>query len=376
MTFEVFEVNSSMKIDFFDINKVHGPNQLKLEEQLIMAFRRGDYINGKRIGILENQLAEYLNIPHCISCANGTDALTLALRCLGLPDGSEVIIPSFNYVSAAETATNLGLKVVFCDVEMDSFNTSLALLLPHITHQTKAIVVTHLFGKGIGEMQEIAQYCQTHGIKLIEDNAQSFGVSINGLKAGTFGDLSTTSFFPTKNLGCAGDGGAVFTKNDQYAANIRMLKSHGQSEKYKFEQTGYNSRLDTLQAEILIQKLTWLDDSLAKRSTNAQHYHSELSNLKEVQLPGFTHHSFNQFTLQVAQKNRDALRDTLQTKGIGTMLYYPIALHRQACFKDLEHAALPNSEELCKTCFSLPIHSGLGASEISYICSEIKRFYD
>lgn len=365
-----------MQIDFFDIHKIHSKYQQLLDRTLLDSLHRGDFINGKTIRVLEDSLAQYIGVSGCVSCANGSDALTIALRALDLPRGSEIIIPSFNYVSAAESAANLGYQVVFCDVQLESFNTSLELIKPHISDQTKAVIVTHLFGQSISDMVAIQDFCQKNGLKLIEDNAQSYGATLNHQKTGTFGDLSTTSFFPTKNLGGVGDGGAIFSNNSEYLNKASMLKSHGQSEKYKFEMTGYNSRLDTLQADILLQKLSWLDESLQRRKSHAATYQDHLSSLSQLSLPNGINHSYNQYTLRLPQKERTQLRSHLQENGIGTMLYYPVPLHLQACFKDLKQAELPNSEELCKTCFSLPIHSGLDRKEISYICSVIKKFYD
>ena len=361
-----------MTISFFDSSKSYSNYSNELEDALLSCFKEGKYINGPQVKTFEKELGSFLNVKECIACANGSDALTIALRSLNLPLGSEVIIPSFNYVSAAESAVNLGLSIVFCDVKKDSFNTSLELIQKQVTTKTRAVVVTHLFGSPISDIRLIANFCKENNIFLIEDNAQSLGSQINRKYAGTFGDVGTTSFFPTKNLGCAGDGGAIFTNNLGLGQKIRQLASHGQSKKYHFDFAGYNSRLDTIQASLLLIKLKYLDEQLKERRKNASIYFEHLKGLP-LELPLMNEsHTFNQFTIKI--KDRDRWVTYLKEKDIPNMIYYPSPLHQQKAFKQTNTFELKQSEQCTRECLSLPVYPGLMEEEILYICDSIKEF--
>jgi dTDP-4-amino-4,6-dideoxygalactose transaminase len=366
-------IKDSSGVPFYDSARVHEPYQKQLEKALLDALNQGDYIQGKAVRELESQLSEYLKISHTISCANGSEALTIALKSLDLPTRSEVIIPSFNYVSAAESAHLLGFKVVFCDVDLADFNVDLNLIKEKVSPKTKAIIVTHLFGKAIKDIAEIAAFCKENNIFLIEDNAQSFGSELDGGKAGTFGDISTTSFFPTKNLACLGDGGAIFTDDEALATKIRALCNHGQRQKYHFDFAAYNSRLDTIQAQVLKVKLQFLAQDLELRKANAKHYFEGLKDCKSIVLPNFVNHTFNQFTIRILDGKRDVLTQKLKGNGISTMIYYPKPMHHQTAFESLEKVTLPNTELLMNQVLSLPIFPRLTAEEISYICQFIKE---
>ena len=358
-----------MKIPFFKANCTN--NSEELESTLLQTFRKQQYINGPEVKTLEKELQNYLSTPHCIACANGSDALLIALSSLELPKGSEVIIPTFNYISGAEAAQLLGLKVVFCNVDTDSHNTNLELIQKKWSDKTAAVLITHLFGLPLSDIEQIANYCKEKEVYLIEDNAQSFGSEVNNKKCGTFGDISITSFFPTKNLGGAGDGGAIFTSSGYLALKCRALASHGQTKKYHFKHAGYNSRLDTLQAALLLIKLKQLDQDIEIRKDNAQIYLEQLSTIPSLKLSTTINHTYNQFTINTDK--RDELKSFLSDNGISTMVYYPLALHEQIAFLDSSYLDLQSHS--CKKVLSLPIYPGLETKEILYICDCIKEFY-
>lgn len=361
-----------MNIPFFNWDKITKDYQEELEYALLKGLRDGKHINGPEVTELEHALSKYLGTEYCISCANGSDALTIAIATLNLPKNSEVVIPSYNYVSSAESCVNLGLTPKFCDVEETTQNTSLNLIKKQISSRTKVVIITHLFGLPVNDIKEIAAFCKSNDIFLVEDNAQSFGSGINGKRAGTFGDICTTSFFPTKNLACAGDGGAIFTNNSLFAKKIKILCSHGQEKKYEFSLPGYNSRLDTIQACLLQVNLKYLDKHLGLRKKNASYYIECLKECKNIALPVEENNSFNQFTIRT--ERRDELHEFLKRRGISTMIYYPIPVHSQIAYKKHKNSYLPVSETLSQQCLSLPIHPGLTRKEISYICDSIQEF--
>lgn len=361
-----------MKIPFFKWDKTIKGYSKELEGALLNGLRNGKHINGPEVTEIENKLGTYLGSHHCISCANGSDALTIALRALNLPQNSEVVTPSYNYVSSAESAVNLGLVPKFCDVQEMTQNTSLNLIKEQVTNKTKAVIITHLFGLPVKDVKEIATFCKSNNIFLIEDNAQSFGSLISQKRAGTFGDISTTSFFPTKNLACAGDGGAIFTDDALLAEKMKTLRSHGQEKKYEFSLPGYNSRLDTIQACVLLVNLKYLDEQLNSRKENATYYLRNLKECSNIELPILENNSFNQFTIRT--KRRNELKEFLNEKGIQTMIYYPIAIHSQVAYKKYSNHSLSISENLSSQCLSLPIYPGLRREEILYICDQIQAF--
>jgi dTDP-4-amino-4,6-dideoxygalactose transaminase len=375
-------LNTSTKIQMVDLLSQHQAYQIELDTAVQNVLSHCAFINGPEVKYFAQNLAQYLDIKHVIPCANGTDALQIALMSLGLQKGDEVITTSFNYVSAAEAAALLGLKPVFVEIEKDTFNLDVSKLEKVITPKTKAIVAVHLFGQAC-DMEQIMLIAKKYNLYVIEDNAQSLGSEIlfNGSKrkAGTIGHLGTTSFFPTKNLGGLGDGGAIFTCDDALSDKCRSIASHGQGIRYEFKQVGVNSRLDTLQAAILNIKLRHLEDSLQKRGHWACRYFELLHGMPEITLPHTTAHSshtYNQFTLQLNGIDRDALKQHLSEVGIPAMIYYPRPLHLQPAFANLGYVEgdFPVSEKACKNVISLPIHPTLQEEQVQYIAHAIQTF--
>lgn len=372
----------SQKIQMVDLVSQHAVFQSALDQSIATVLGHGGFINGPEVKTFAQRLANYLDIKHVVPCANGTDALQIALMALGLCPGDEVITTSFNYVAAAEAVALLGLRPVFAEVNENTFNIDIASLAEKITPRTKAIIAVHLFGQAC-DMEPIMALAEKHQLHVIEDNAQSLGCEIafkgKMVKAGTVGHIGTTSFFPTKNLGCMGDGGAIFSNDDALATKCRSISSHGQGQRYEFQQIGVNSRLDTLQAAMLNVKLDYLTEALAKRSHWAARYTGLIEDLGELQLPytaPHTTHSYNQFTLRVRNGKRDALKQFLQDAGVPTMIYYPKPLHLQPAFAALgyQKGDFSVSEQLCQEVLSLPIHPMLTEEQVHYIAAKIQSF--
>ena len=339
------------------------------------------FIKGPKVAAFEANLGTYLGAKHVIGCANGTDALQIALMALDLQPGDEVIVPSFTYVATAEVIALLGLKPIMIDVELDSFNINVDLVAAAITEKTKAIIPVHLFGQST-DMQPIMDLAKALKIPVIEDNAQAIGAVYNGQqKAGTIGDIGCTSFFPSKNLGCYGDGGAIFTNSDELDAKIRMIANHGQSRRYYHDSIGVNSRLDALQAVVLDIKLKRLDQYNAARQKAAAYYDAAFKNIATLQTPIQAKHSthvFHQYTLRIKNGQRDALQTFLKERGIPTGIYYPVPLYRQKAYQHYfdQSQALPNTELLCQEVLSLPMHSELNADVLEYIAGSVLDFFE
>lgn len=342
---------------------------------------KSDFINGFEVHYFAENLRNFLQVPYLVPCANGTDALQLALMVLDLPPKSEIIIPSFSYIAAAEVVAFLGFIPVFADVETDTFNIDCSKIEALITEKTKAIIPVHLFGQAC-DMLKIIKIAQKYNLFIIEDNAQSLGAEFvfpdaMRKKLGTIGHIGTTSFFPSKNLGCYGDGGAVFTHDEVLAQKLKMLANHGQKIKYKHELVGINSRLDTLQAAILNVKLKYLEKFNNKRAEHAAFYFQNLQSISGITLPFLAKnstHVFHQFTLKT--ERRDELAAFLKTKNIPTMVYYPFALHLQPAFEKYNFSKdLAESEKLCQSVLSLPMHPDLEKDQLGYICDSIKAFF-
>lgn len=343
------------------------------------------FINGPQVGNFEKRLAEYLGVEHVISCANGTDALQIAMMALELKPDDEVIVPAFTYVATAEVIALLGLTPVIIDVNPFTYNISRYDVEEAITDKTKLVVPVHLFGQ-CADMEGITDICHQRQIAIIEDTAQAIGATYsfqNGTKAsaGTMGDLGTTSFFPSKNLGCYGDGGAVYTNNVALARKARMIANHGQAKKYIHEIIGINSRLDTLQAVILTEKLKHLQEYTEARQRVADFYDNALENINAIEIPfrisDSSTHVFHQYTLQVPVEIRDDFKDFLNRKGIPSMIYYPIPLHRQKAFRGLGRVAgsLDVTENLCQRVISLPIHTEMSENQLHYIVENINDYF-
>lgn len=342
------------------------------------------YIHGPQVTELEQQLADYVGVKHCITCANGTDALTLALKAWGVGPGDAVFVPDFTFFSSSEVVSLEGATPVFVDMDSDTFNMdahsleeAIELTICEGKLTTKAVVTVDLFGLP-ANYPAIRPLCDKYGLQLLEDGAQGFGGSINGKLNCSFGDISTTSFFPAKPLGCYGDGGAVFTDNDEWATLIRSYCVHGKgSFKYDNVRVGMNSRLDTLQAAILLVKLkAFREYELDRVNEAAQKYDGRLAGVVATPvIPAGFRSSWAQYTIRlVSREQRDALQAALKAEGIPAMVYYPTPMHRQTVYKPLAYFAdnFPVSNKLCDTVLSLPMHPYITTEEIDMVCNAVK----
>lgn len=342
-----------------------------------------DFIQGESVRAFENELSHYLGGSHVISCGNGTDALQLAMMALNFQPGDEIILPVHTYVATAEVVSLLRLKPVFVDVHEDTFTINVAAVEKRISKRTVAIVPVHLYGQ-CAEMELLQNLASQHKLHVIEDAAQSLSANYKFSdkhirKAGTIGTIGTTSFFPSKNLGAFGDGGAIITGDASLAAQLRMMANHGQRVKYRHDVIGVNSRLDTLQAAVLRVKLKHLDDYTGKRSAVANFYDERLKKLGFLKIPArasYSSHVFHQYTVRTDGVDRDKLRQYLQDNGIPAMIYYPIPLHQQLAYRqeNVGEGAFPVTEELSRTVLSLPIHTEMDEEQLNYICDTVAKF--
>lgn len=355
----------------------------EVDSALQNAISNAAFIGGPEVTGFAEELQNYLKAKHVIPCANGTDALQIAMMALGLKPGDEVITASFTYVATAEVIALLQLTPVLVDVYEDSFLIDTAALEAAITPKTKAIVPVHLFGQ-CANMEEILRIAKKHNLYVIEDTAQAIGASYTFADgttkmAGTMSDVGCTSFFPSKNLGCFGDGGAMMTDNDTLAAKIKMIANHGQSKQYYHDEVGVNSRLDALQAAILRVKLPHLNTYNKARLAAADAYDAGFANHPKLVVPAReknSTHVFHQYTLKLKNANRDALRAYLAEKEIPSMIYYPVAVHMQKAYTDSRYPAgnFPVTERLTEQVFSLPMHSELSAEQQNYIIKNVLDF--
>ena len=340
------------------------------------------FIQGPQVQEFAQQLARYVDIPFVIPCANGTDALQIAMMALDLKPGDEVVVPVHTYVATAEVIALLGLTPVFVDVDPQTFNLDVQQLEGVMTDRTRAIVPVHLYGQ-CADMEPILQVAEARGLYVIEDAAQALGARYTfptgeTRQAGTMGVIGTTSFFPSKNLGCYGDGGALFTHDATLAGKMRMIANHGQKKKYHHDLVGVNSRLDTLQAAILKVKLNYLDHYTHRRNEVAAYYDRALAAVPGVTIPlrdPRSTHVFHQYTIQTAQ--RDALKEHLEQHDIPTMIYYPVPLHLQQAYRreGAPAGSFPVTEHLSNTVLSLPIHTEMAPEDLDFICSTLKAFF-
>ena len=343
------------------------------------------FINGPQVRAFGKALEEYSGAEHVITCANGTDALQIALMALDLKPGDEVIVPAFTYVASAEVIGLLGLTPVMVDVDPRSFNVTAENIKKAISPRTKAIIPVHLFGQSC-DMEPIMKLANEYGLYVIEDNAQAIGAVYtfsDGTRkhTGTIGTIGCTSFFPSKNLGCYGDGGAIFTNDSVLAEKLRMIANHGQKVKYHHSVIGCNSRLDTMQAVILNAKLPHLDEYCAARKSAADYYTAHLKDVEGIVVPdeiSASTHVYHQYTLKVLDGKRDELKAYLASKGIPAMIYYPLPLQKQEAFKAITRAAesLDISQSLADSVLSLPIHTELTHEQQDIIIAAIKDFYN
>ena len=356
---------------------------LKIKEEVDTAIenviKNTSFVKGDDVHQFEKELADYLGVKHVIACANGTDALQIALMALDLNPGDEVITADFTFVATVEVIALLGLKPVLTDVYKDDFLINTEDIERKITPRTKAIIPVHLFGQ-CADMDKIMGIAKKHKLFVVEDNAQAIGADYHGnfnIKAGAIGDIGCTSFFPSKNLGCFGDGGALYTNNDELAARMRSVANHGMTKRYYHDHIGVNSRLDGIQAAILRIKLKHLDEYNKLRSDAASRYDDFLKGTDKITTPARSknsNHIFHQYTLKCNGINRDEVIEKLKARKIPAMIYYPVPLHSQKAYShyNFNDSEFPVTNELCKSVFSLPMHTELTVEEQEYICNAIK----
>lgn len=343
------------------------------------------FIKGPIVESLQNKLAAYLDVSQVIACGNGTDALQIAMMALDFKPGDEIIVPAFTYVATAEVIGLLGLTPVLVDVESDTFNISTEGIKKAISSKTKAIVPVHLFGQS-ANIEEVLEIANEHSLYIIEDNAQAIGSDYtfkdgSVQKTGTIGHIGCTSFFPSKNLGCFGDGGAIFTNDEELGTKIKMIANHGQPKQYTHDVIGVNSRLDAIQAAILLEKLKHLDDFSHRRQAVADFYDAQFSDISALHIPfrsPNSTHVFHQYTLQVKDEQRDQLRQYLKAHDIPSMIYYPTPLHHQKAYQNISRTSgsLEVTEKLCKSVLSLPIHTEMETEQLNYITDTVKSFFN
>lgn len=355
----------------------------EVDSSVLEVIRSSKYINGPQVKEFKADLEKYLDVKHVIPCANGTDALQIAMMALGLQHGDEVITASFTYVATAEVIALLKLTPVLVDVDPHTFNIDTKALENAITPKTKAIVAVHLFGQ-CADMETIMEMAKKHNLYVIEDTAQAIGADYNfsngkKQKAGTIGDIGATSFFPSKNLGCYGDGGAIFTNNDALGKKLQMIANHGQSVQYVHDEIGVNSRLDTMQAAVLKAKLPHLDNYIAARNRAADFYDKAFANHPNFKTPfrdEKSTHVFHQYTIQTCGIDRDELKSYLAELGVPAMIYYPIPLHQQKAYRSERYndGDFPVTESLCKCVISLPMHTELDEEQLNFITEKVLSF--
>ncbi len=378
------------KIQMVDLQSQYQQIKHTVNASIEEVLNSSAYINGPLVHEFQADLEKYLDVKHVIPCANGTDALQIAMMGLGLEQGDEVITADFTFAATVEVIGLLKLTPVLVDVDKDTFNINIDALKKAITPKTKAIVPVHLFGQ-VANMDAILEIAKEHNLFVIEDNAQAIGADYtfkNGdkKKAGTIGNVGTTSFFPSKNLGCYGDGGAIFTNDDDLAHIIRGIVNHGMYKRYYHDVVGVNSRLDSIQAGVLKAKLPHLDAYCTARRNAARFYNNAFSSSENIITPTSSScgnicstcncHVFHQYTLQITNGKRDNLHKHLLEKGIPNAIYYPVALHAQKAYADSRYkeSDFPVTNQLIKTVISLPMHTELDKEQLTYITKTILDF--
>ncbi|MEZ7902171.1 MAG: DegT/DnrJ/EryC1/StrS family aminotransferase [Flavobacteriales bacterium] len=371
------------KIQMVDLIGQYNKIQEQVDKSIIDVVRSSQYINGPEVKFFQKELEEYLDVKHVIPCANGTDALQIAMMALDLKPGDEVITASFTYVATVEVIGLLKLTPVLVEVDSKTFNLDIESIKKAITPKTKAIVPVHLFGQS-SEMEEVMKIAKEHNLYVIEDTAQAIGSCYTfsdgkTVKTGTVGDFGTTSFFPSKNLGCFGDGGALFTNNDDLAMKARMIANHGQSKQYYHDKIGVNSRLDSIQAAILRCKLPYLDEYIKHRNWVASVYDEAFNDVDWLEIPfrnSNSTHVFHQYTLKTKEINRDEVRDFLKENDVPAMVYYPVPVHKQKAYDYLNsrEQSFETTMSLSESVISLPMHTELDQEQLDKIISTIKKF--
>jgi UDP-2-acetamido-2-deoxy-ribo-hexuluronate aminotransferase len=371
------------KIKMVDLHGQYNRIKLEIDQAIQDVLNSTAFIQGLEVQQFAEALGEYVDIPFVIPCANGTDALQIAMMALDLKPGDEIILPVHTYVATAEVVALLGLVPVFVDVDENTFNIDINQIEKNITAKTKAIVPVHMYGQ-CADMESLLKISSKYNLQVIEDTAQALGAEYTfsnseKKKAGTMGIIGTTSFFPSKNLGCFGDGGAIFTSDKTLAEKIKMIANHGQKIKYQHEIVGVNSRLDTLQAAILKVKLQYLPEYEHSRNDVARYYDYNLGGLCFIQTPrrvNYSSHVYHQYTIKVSENRRDNFKEYLEKNGIPTTIYYPVPLHLQNAYQKsgFGPGSFPVTESLSKTVISLPIHTEMDELQLEYICKTIRNF--
>ncbi len=369
-------------IHMVDLKGQYEKIQSEIDNAVLNTIRSTAFIGGPEVKSFQEELERYLDVKHVIPCANGTDALQIAMMALDLQPGDEVITASFTYVATAEVIALLKLTPVLVDVNPNTFNIDLNAIEKAITPRTKAIVPVHLFGQ-CADMEPILALAKKHNLFVIEDTAQAIGAKYTFsdgkvVSAGCMGDIGATSFFPSKNLGCYGDGGALFTNDDELAKKMRMIANHGQVVRYYHDIIGVNSRLDAIQASILRIKLRHLDNYSESRNKAAAYYDQAFADTEQLTTPkraSNSTHVFHQYTLIANGVDRTGLVEFLAGRGIPAMIYYPVPLHMQKAYSgNYEVGAFPITEDLCKKVFSLPMHTELNDEQLDFITASVKEF--
>ena len=370
-------------IQMVDLKSQYKKIKNQIDKSILDVIESSAFIKGPEVKKFQTELEDYLNVNHVIPCGNGTDALQIALMALGLEEGDEVITSNFTFAATVEVIALLKLKPVLVDVDRDTFALNPDEVEKAITPRTKTIIPVHLFGQ-CANMDRIMEIAQKHNLFVIEDTAQAIGADytfVDGTvkKAGTIGTIGTTSFFPSKNLGCYGDGGALFTNDDALAKRLQAIVNHGMYKRYYHDEVGVNSRLDSIQAAVLRVKLPHLDEYSRARKKAAMYYNEAFKEIEALETPvtaDYSTHVFHQYTLKTKGINREELQAFLKEKGIPSMIYYPVPLHRQKAY--LQEGVLdeqfPVTMELCETVLSLPMHTELDEKQLEYITQAVAEF--
>jgi UDP-2-acetamido-2-deoxy-ribo-hexuluronate aminotransferase len=372
------------KIKMVDLDPQYQRIKPEIDAAIQHVIDTSAFIQGPQVAQFAKALAGYAGANHVIPCANGTDALQIAMMALDYKPGDEIILPVHTYVATAEVIALLKLVPIFVDVEENTFNIDVDQIKKKITKKTVAIVPVHIYGQ-CANMEAILKIAKENNLHVIEDAAQSLSAEFifsngNRKKSGTMGTIGTTSFFPSKNLGCFGDGGAIFTNDSSLAEKITMMANHGQKVKYHHDIIGVNSRLDTIQAAILNVKLKYLNEYTQKRNEVANYYDKALADIKQFQLPYralYSTHAFHQYTVRVNGIDRDEFKLYLDGCKIPSMIYYPVPLHLQKAYHQpgVDQGAFPVTEKLSKTVLSLPIHTEMNEGQLKYICTIIRNYF-
>jgi UDP-2-acetamido-2-deoxy-ribo-hexuluronate aminotransferase len=378
-------INQMREIQMVDLKAQYERIGTEIDTAIKSVLQSTAFIKGPEVKLFEEELQTYMGVKHVISCANGTDALRIAMMVLNLNPGDEVITTDFTFVATAEAAALLGLKIVFVDPDPGTYNISVDDIRKNITKRTRLIVPVHLFGQ-CADMESILELAREHNLYVIEDAAQATGTDYyfndgTSKKAGTIGNIGTTSFFPSKNLGCFGDGGALYTNDEEYARKLRSIANHGMKVRYSYSDIGVNSRLDTIQAAILRVKLKYLSEFNAARQKVADHYDEAFSGCHSIITPervSYSSHIFHQYTIRIKYGKRDNLKTWMESKKIPGMIYYPGPLHMQEAYRPLGYKEndFPVTAALCKEVLSLPMHPEMDQEQLDYIVMNILNFFD